>query len=866
MSDRTVRLQSSPVKATKPPPNTRREMTSTHLPKGSLVPNPEFCQIFLNNHDDLEALSADAELLALALAFRDSTKTDYAMVEQLLNHMCRKIHGNYVFFLSIAPLTMLVIVENICPKVEPLAFRTNSRYTPAYHPNGIETGRPDLICALASIIAMLDLDSRKRMPWHLVLSAIEEKQASDSRAGAGQCGAYLACGNQSRPDLVGMYGLSVSPLGYQIQYSCSAGLTTSEEFDWGDVIGLLRPSKDPSITLASTDNIFRPPTWNIDVGNKIYNNCRVTFVGQPWTRMTWVVKSRGDEPKSPIMIKDTYRDARTRFKEGEMYEILHREGTVPGFAAVEREYEVEYAPGCPITVSINDCTRIKTRLIMQTCGRPLTKCKNIVDFFKGMYDILEAHRFMFSERKLLHRDISHGNIVVDAQDATGIVPFTGEKRPVYINEVLTGKARADPMARLIDMDNCANLDKSRVMAKGEDTDDKPLRYCTGTPKFISRSVTLGEILKNSEFVGMPALRPEIVEKYLQVYHDDTSEMRKFSDDDTTTHGGHLSKKLQKAYKDNNALRSAHYEHQPRHDAESVYWCIVVFVLLAKPLNNDEDNNIKGLCDIWSNIAEHEVGKIQDSRMSLLQMNYWPLCLHEDLSFIGPLMEDLSEQVGPEWALLTPAPKPLHLHEAMQRLILNHVHHWECQNLNVELDTVTPRSYPREERKQMAPGKHYPIHGQVLSGRKRANSTEREESGAKRQHRINTKALKGSTSSASVLPSLSLFPTRSDEKIPCSLELSSAMFDDSDVLEVNASARVLENSCNIDRRQPTVSELQRYADPKDLDPSWKEDTGISESLVISPKPTIRKRASNLSTANPKLPVIPEYAPGANHAKY
>lgn len=402
MSDRTVRLQSSPVKATKPPPNTRREMTSTHLPKGSLAPNPEFCQTFLNNHDDLEALSADAELLALALAFRDSTKTDYAMVEQLLNHMCTKIHGNYDFFLSITPLTMLVIVEQICPKVEPLAFRDNSRYAPAHHPNGIETGQPDLVCALASIIALLNLDSRKRMPWHLILSAIEEKQASDSRKGPGQCGAYLACGNQSRPDLVGMYGLSVSPCGYQIQYSCSAGLTTSEEFDWGDIIGLLqyvytlycprpdKPSRDPSITLASTDDVFGPPTWNIDVGNAIYKNCQVTFVGQPWTRMTWVVKSGGDEPKSPIMIKDTYRDARTRFKEGDMYKILHREGTVPGFAAVEREYEVEYAPGCPITVSINDCTRIKTRLIMQTYGLPLTKCKNIVDFFKGMYDILEG--------------------------------------------------------------------------------------------------------------------------------------------------------------------------------------------------------------------------------------------------------------------------------------------------------------------------------------------------------------------------------------------------------------------------------------------------------------------------------------------
>ncbi len=81
---------------------------------------------------------------------------------------------------------------------------------------------------------------------------------------------------------------------------------------------------------------------------------------------------------------------------------------------------------------------------------------------------------------------------------------------------------------------------------------------------------------------MPELEAETADKYHQVYHDDSSKMRRFMDDDTTTHGGHLSKKLQKAYKDNVALRSADFEHQPRHDAESVYWCIVVFVLLAKP--------------------------------------------------------------------------------------------------------------------------------------------------------------------------------------------------------------------------------------------------------------------------------------------
>ncbi|KAL4260396.1 hypothetical protein AB1N83_009068, partial [Pleurotus pulmonarius] len=88
------------------------------------------------------------------------------------------------------------------------------------------------------------------------------------------------------------------------------------------------------------------------------------------------------------------------------------------------------------------------------------------------------------------------------------------------------------------------------------------------------------------------------------------------------------------------------------------------------------------------------------------------------------------------------------------------------------------------------------------------------------------------------------------------ESFSAMFDDDDVLDVDTTAWLPEKSFNI----------ERYTDPKDLDPSWKEDSDISEILVISPKPAIRKRASNLSTANPKLPIIPEYTPGVNHAKY
>lgn len=213
---------------------------------------------------------------------------------------------------------------------------------------------------------------------------------------------------------------------------------------------------------------------------------------------------------------------------------------------------------------------------------------------------------------------------------------------------------------------------------------------------------------------MPRLGPDIATRYQQAYHEDISKLRAFSDANGTTHGGYRSDDLLARYDDDRSLMAADFEHQPRHDAESVYWCIVVFLLLAKPLHSDIVEENHGLRDIWLSIAEHEIGKTDDKRSSVITLNKWDKWLHKDLGFVSKLMVPLTRQFRPEWALLSPTPDPLHLHEAMQRLILEHVNIWETKKINVELDTVTSRSYPKEERIQKAPGRHYPINGQYFS--------------------------------------------------------------------------------------------------------------------------------------------------------
>lgn len=53
---------------------------------------------------------------------------------------------------------------------------------------------------------------------------------------------------------------------------------------------------------------------------------------------------------------------------------------------------------------------------------------------------------MVAERKLLHRDISHGNIMVEAKDAWKIKKFEGKKPPIFIDEVLHGSVgRISPL-------------------------------------------------------------------------------------------------------------------------------------------------------------------------------------------------------------------------------------------------------------------------------------------------------------------------------------------------------------------------------------------------------------------------------------
>ncbi|KAL4246992.1 hypothetical protein AB1N83_014456 [Pleurotus pulmonarius] len=121
-----------------------------------------------------------------------------------------------------------------------------------------------------------------------------------------------------------------------------------------------------------------------------------------------------------------------------------------------------------------------------------------------------------------------------------------------------------------------------------------------------------------------------------------------------------------------------FQHLPRHDAESVFWVIVVFLLRALPRGErpQKDKNSKGLLFIWDYIASHKImpypGKFPtDDRTTVLLFGGWEHFLHAKLGRLVPMMEELVMQVKPEYSHLPTPPDDLHLHEAMQRILLKY---------------------------------------------------------------------------------------------------------------------------------------------------------------------------------------------------
>ncbi|KAJ8486907.1 hypothetical protein ONZ45_g14509 [Pleurotus djamor] len=655
-------VQHTPVRAHKPYPTTRDQMEP---PAEGLIPSDAFAKARLNRpakklRPAFAALLENVKIIRAVGAFQRETGTSYKLGVDVINAALRAVYGEYLDFASKKD-------ELVCIDVNERNLR--------YHPHQHFLSRADFVIIPKSVA--LQLKKEKLDPaYHHIVSAGELKRAKDNSKGPKQCMTYLGLASQALPHRVSLLGFSLSPRGYNLHWSSPSGVDCSEEYDWENLTPLLEfaytlycPPKaklhqifDNTISLSKGLSVRDPPKWDVKVGKYTYKRCEVRMVGQPWHRMSWIAET----PKG-FIIKDQYRSDCSTFTEGELYDTLHEAGYALGLLRV-------------------------------------------------MFDVLEAHRHAV-RHNVLHRDLSMANILIYPKTVSGtpeVEPFTGAKRPRFIKEVLDKKKLGQPEALIIDLDNACKCDR------GEEHNPDPLHERTGTPKYIARSVSLGMILHlNSRFIPMPELPRELAECYESAYADAGDPLRTFKDSNGTTHGGRIDPDKADRYDFNVEDCRTDFEHRPRHDAESVFWCILAFLMRALPKETDgeeseADINKEKFQKQWESFRDHEIPDksfLRDSRTDLLGGVVWSQVLHHKLAFVAPLIKDLIFQIRPEYTLLEPTPDPFHLHEAMQRILFKYMVLWK--NEDVEFNTEEQRKIPVKENGKQETGEPA-LDGQLAS--------------------------------------------------------------------------------------------------------------------------------------------------------
>jgi hypothetical protein len=119
---------------------------------------------------------------------------------------------------------------------------------------------------------------------------------------------------------------------------------------------------------------------------------------------------------------------------------------------------------------------------------------------------------------------------------------------------------------------------------------------------------------------------------------------------------------------------------------------------VKPSGDNLGDTNPRLDELRKFLAGHSIQKNgADSRDPIFNLSgaSWREALHPRLSFLAPMLRKLSDQVCPEYSLVSPPTKELHLHEAVQRILLTSI--WSMKDsdhiaLDRKLRLVTIKRY------------------------------------------------------------------------------------------------------------------------------------------------------------------------------
>ncbi|KAI9069028.1 hypothetical protein FKP32DRAFT_1600158 [Trametes sanguinea] len=297
-------------------------------------------------------------------------------------------------------------------------------------------------------------------------------------------------------------------------------------------------------------------------------------------------------------------------------------------------------------------------------GYELTLAKSVNDLLMAIYDTLEdsVHRTLARDRHILHRDMSIFNVLMCLGSASCTNDISRDAPPL-IDDVLQGELRS-PEKRtarclVIDFDNAASL---------------------GTPAYVARAVASGSLFTTESNLKwlekMPELSGETKALYTKLYGEDR--YIKYLDTHDTIHGGVPPRETVEET-EARALGMTFFFRR-EYDAESIFWTMYAALLRVVPKASpkESEDSREALNENWKMLYEHTIPRgrrTRDSRNPLVDQSSAELraCLLPAMQDVALLIKSMARHVYPTYAVMTPPP-PLedHLHEAMQRLILQYL--------------------------------------------------------------------------------------------------------------------------------------------------------------------------------------------------
>ena len=134
------------------------------------------------------------------------------------------------------------------------------------------------------------------------------------------------------------------------------------------------------------------------------------------------------------------------------------------------------------------------------------------------------------------------------------------------------------------------------------------------------------------------------------------------------------------------LNEENVSHQAIHDAESIFWIIVFFMIRANPTGSDRLKSLRTRSDAFDAMMGHQIGNQAKSRgLQNYSLKNWQMVFPEELKRFSETLRSLSRYfVFPWYGIQVPDKHRFHAHNFLQRLLFHEITQLKKNPIPLEL--------------------------------------------------------------------------------------------------------------------------------------------------------------------------------------